>query len=126
MDSKNEAVAKLREAEKELMAQLSGVQGALSVLDESPRVSPGKKRGRKSMSPAERKKTSERMKKYWAKRKRAVGKTTGKAVGKSAKLVGKAATGTVKRTGKVAGKLAKTAAKTVAKTAGKVAGKVVK
>ena len=66
----------LRKTIQELYAQKEKMEHVISLLEELQRTPPsavpltGKRRGRKSMPAKERAEVSERMKKYWASRRR--------------------------------------------------------
>ena len=79
----NELISNLRQAESQLVKQLEGIRGAIASLDMGSAVSPSMPGGgvrratgqkRQKMSAAARKAVSLRMKKYWAKRRKAKAK----------------------------------------------------
>ena len=56
---------------RELYAQREKLDRTIAALEALGSGEPPKRRGRKSMSPEERQRVAERMKRYWAKRRRA-------------------------------------------------------
>jgi hypothetical protein len=61
------ALSRLKSEKDRIDKQIAAIEGVLG-LDGGERDRRGAKRGRKSMSTAERRAVSRRMKKYWAKR----------------------------------------------------------
>jgi hypothetical protein len=78
-----QALSKLEAEKARIERQIDGLRqvlrgGGASLVDNSGSVArASRKRGRKRMSPAERKAVSTRMKAFWAKRRRALGKKSG-------------------------------------------------
>jgi hypothetical protein len=64
--------------EKEVIEKaIASLEELLQITQPRPRVSSGKRRGRKSMSADERKQVSARIKEYWAAKRKAMGKAAG-------------------------------------------------
>jgi len=78
----------LMELIRSLYSEKEVIERAIASLEElqqltqpRPRLSPGKRRGRKSMSADERKQVSARIKEYWAAKRKEKGKAVGHAPG---------------------------------------------
>jgi len=76
-------LSKLTAEKRQIDRQITAIQGALRAVNGTPAVGQEKdrapKRGRRRMSPAERKAVARRMKAYWAKRRGAAAKRKRKA-----------------------------------------------
>ena len=66
-----QALAKLEMERKRIDQQIAALESALTLDGIAPRAVASRKRGRRRMSPAERRAVARRMKAYWAKRKKA-------------------------------------------------------
>ena len=81
--SLREALSALNAEKRQIDRKIVAIQGALRAVNGTPAVGLEKgntpKRGRRRMSPAERKAVARRMKAYWAKRRGSTGKRKKKA-----------------------------------------------